>query len=481
MREETIRLEHVTQIIDGITQLNNFNMHIFAGEIMGLVGINDHGIDSLLKLLLKNDPIYYGYIYYKDKLINSYLKSLRTFNEIAIVGSKNSIVSDLSVAENVFVLSRNYKKHIINHRQLENQMQAYIDSTKINISASTTGAELSFFEQCVVEILRAVTANYKLIVIKDISSFISESDLVKVHKLIRHFASFGFSFLYICNHHKETFEISDRASIMENGRILKILSKNEMTDNMMHNFSKPFFISPITDPSVFSDFSKMKKHETVFSFNKIFTENINDLSFSVKKGECLVLHDINNTVFNDIISIVLCDLKPKSGNIFINNQIINGSKKGYKHKMAVIDEKPAKTMVFKDLSYIDNMCVSSEHKASDFITKKTVEKSVRLEYFPLVGDDIFAPNLENLSIYSLYNLVYYRVHLQRPNVVFCVQPFAGADMYLRMHIINLIEKLKKQGIAIVILAVNVSDSLIVADRFIRIGKEPVFDSDKIDF
>jgi ribose transport system ATP-binding protein len=64
----------------------------------------------------------------------------------------------------------------------------------------------------------------------------------------------------------------------------------------------------------------------------------------------------------------------------------------------------------------------------------------------------------------LYNLVYYRVHLYNPKVVFCMQPFSDADMYLRHHLIQLIDRLRKKNITVIILAVSISDSLVVADR-----------------
>jgi ribose transport system ATP-binding protein len=63
-------------------------------------------------------------------------------------------------------------------------------------------------------------------------------------------------------------------------------------------------------------------------------------------------------------------------------------------------------------------------------------------------------------------LIYYRVHLLNPKIVFVVQPFSNADMYVRRHIIHLIRILKRKGIAVVILAVSISDSFHVADRLL---------------
>ena len=84
----------------------------------------------------------------------------------------------------------------------------------------------------------------------------------------------------------------------------------------------------------------------------------------------------------------------------------------------------------------------------------------------MFGEDIYERDVRRLSRRTLYDLVYYRMHLYRPAVVFCVQPFFGADMYRRRHIIDLLELLRARGIALVLLMVNISDSLSVADRLL---------------
>ncbi len=51
-----MRLEKVITVEQDVTLLNNFNLHIFKGEIMGLIAINDNGLDSLVELICKIDP-----------------------------------------------------------------------------------------------------------------------------------------------------------------------------------------------------------------------------------------------------------------------------------------------------------------------------------------------------------------------------------------------------------------------------------------
>ena len=78
---------------------------------------------------------------------------------------------------------------------------------------------------------------------------------------------------------------------------------------------------------------------------------------------------------------------------------------------------------------------------------------------------MFRHQPEHLSVRQKYDLVYQRVLLQNPKVVFCVQPFQGADLEMRIHIW---EQLLKRGAALVVLAINLADSLSLASRLIRI-------------
>ena len=78
--------------------------------------------------------------------------------------------------------------------------------------------------------------------------------------------------------------------------------------------------------------------------------------------------------------------------------------------------------------------------------------------------------MEELSEKQKLEMIYTRILLQKPQVVFCIQPFKGADLPLRMTIWRLMEKLLEHKIAVVIVSVNLSDSLSLADRLIIVDK-----------
>ena len=94
---------------------------------------------------------------------------------------------------------------------------------------------------------------------------------------------------------------------------------------------------------------------------------------------------------------------------------------------------------------------------------KRVKKSLRQEYAELLGEEVFDLPVDRLTEWQKYDLIYTRIYLQNPKVVFCVQPFKSAEVALRIHIMELLERFLNKGIPVVIMAVNLADSLALAD------------------
>ena len=85
MRKEILRMERVTYKDADMTRLEDFNLQIYEGEIMGMLPFNGQGMMALLKLLQVNLPLYDGYIYYNGELVNSWKESSGTNNRIGII------------------------------------------------------------------------------------------------------------------------------------------------------------------------------------------------------------------------------------------------------------------------------------------------------------------------------------------------------------------------------------------------------------
>ena len=80
-----------TSIKKGITLLDNFSLSVWEGEILGLVPINNYGVEALFSLLAQNLPLRYGYIYFHEKLVNSWHRHHRGSNRISVIRNESCL------------------------------------------------------------------------------------------------------------------------------------------------------------------------------------------------------------------------------------------------------------------------------------------------------------------------------------------------------------------------------------------------------
>lgn len=480
MREENLRMERVTYREQGAALLENFSMTIWAGEILGLVPANHVGLSALVRLLRQNLPLHYGYVYYKEKLVNDWrhpgsgVNSLNmnpmslnrlTANRISVIQNKSCLAEGLTVADNIFVLRPGFKKRIMEPHILREQLQPFLDDIGVEISADAYIEELSDFERFVVELLKAVVAGNHLVVLEDIGTFMSVEELEKLSGILRHYAEKGMSFLYIAAHFEEARQVCGRTALMLNGQIIKYFQASDKAPD-------PFFLhcTKDFDRHVREQMEHRKKPEVsriVFRAKGITCGQIRNLDFSVAKGECLVMQDLDNCMIQEMIPALSGETQVKEGELLVKGTALTGRKD---RRIAIIQELPVHTMVFSNMSYLDNLCFTLDHRIRGVWRNGKFKKSLRQEYGAFLGEDVFDLPVEELTERQKYDLIYTRIFLQNPEIVFCVQPFKSAEVSLRVHIMELLERFLKKGIPVVIMAVNLADSLALADRLLRVRR-----------
>ena len=466
MRHEVLRMERVCCREQGVVKLDDFSLSILAGEIVGLLPVNSHGLTALLQLLQHNSPLTYGYVYYREKQVNTWRDTKKRSNRIGRIQSESCLVDGLTVADNIFVLKPGFKTWLLRPRVFREQLNLFLEGIGISISADAYIEELTSFERIVVDVIKSVLSGSRLIVLRDISADISEAELEKIHLLLRHYAREGISFLYIDYHFEALQKICDKVALMSNGRIIKNLHGESLTPESLFAYPGAYFAKVRQD--IYQHDMTKKNGSSLFLANKISGELINGLSFSVTSGECVVIQNLDLQVFGEILSILSGKTVLKSGEMLIDGKPVSFEMGG---EIGIIQEQPAKTMLFSELSYLDNLCFLLDRRLPEIWRNSGLREGVRREYGDILGADVFNRRINMLSEAQKYDLVYSRIALQNPKVVFCVQPFRGADIELRMHILELMKMLLEKGVALVILTVNLADSLSLANKLIRIHRD----------
>ena len=151
MKQEILRFENVTCKKDGAVYLDNFSFYMTAGEIVGLLSVNDRGIKELIELTAKNHPIDAGRVYMGGKLVNSYLNQEETSNRIYQIDQKSSLINNLSITDNLFVMRPGFKKQVINEWVLREQADRVLKQLSMDLDLNKRVERLTTMERIMVE------------------------------------------------------------------------------------------------------------------------------------------------------------------------------------------------------------------------------------------------------------------------------------------------------------------------------------------
>lgn len=302
MRQEILRMERVTCEDHGVTQLEEFNLQIYSGEIMGLLPINAHGLSAFLNLLQTNLPIQDGYIYYCEERVNSWRESRKTPNRITIITARSCLVEGLTVTDNIFVIRQGFRQRLIHSQFLKGQLEPFLREIGMDISADSYVEKLTTFERVVVEILKAVIMKHRFIVLNEIGALISDTELQKLHKIVKYYAGLGFSFLYIGPHYEEISQVCDRVALLSHGRIQKVLGGEELENENLGEYTQEY--DRMVRAHLENGGLKPEKRELLLRIEDMTSGPIRHMSFDIYAGECVTLQYLDNEVYQEVLRLL---------------------------------------------------------------------------------------------------------------------------------------------------------------------------------
>lgn len=460
MRKEILRLNHVTLEENGECCLDNLNFYILEGEVMGLIASGARGLPQLIRLICHNLPISFGSVYYDGNRVNHYSYSDVTGNRVYVIEERGRLIDSLTISDNLFVMRKGFKKYVINRRVLDQQVTRLMAGLGFSIDPGRRVSTLSAVERCAVELMKATLSGCRFIILDRISNFLSQIELKQFQNVIREQARLGMTFLYIGNHHQEVFQIADRAALFQRGTVCKVFEKAEMVETAILPYTISFDLS--------GSQNREPEEEAVLKLEEVRLMGKEPVSFSLRKGECLMILDTDNRTWEPLVEVFSGRKGIRGGRICLGERMFTGGEPTdfLKEGVAVIPDDPAATFLFHDMSYMENLTFLLDRKVRFGSIRRRHLRSVRKEYIKKTGSCIDAGNVSRLSLREKYGLAYYRIHLFHPRVAVCVQPLAKGDMYVRRYVLDLIQELKNSGISVLILTSNLADNMDVSDRLI---------------
>ncbi|MFA6845810.1 MAG: hypothetical protein WCR02_08800 [Sphaerochaetaceae bacterium] len=460
MKKEILRLESVSQP----PYLDEVTLHICEGEIVGIIPINNLGINELVSVITSNTPIHYGHVFFEGICVDDYLGQASKENKVMVIAKEGTLINSLNIEDNLFVLRKGTRHYVVRKKLLNDQSRRLLEDIGLQLNPKTLVGELPYFTQVALEFAKALVTGTKLVIVRDLSSFVQASYLEQLHQMIRKLKQRGISFLYICNHHQESFLICDRCYLQKEGHMIKCLEPFEMTDEVMAHYDTVFSdkVESSERQSLFAQY-RPTTHR-VFQTNNLCFHSLRNLTMTIQEGETVVILGDDDSLVDDFFLVLEGVFKLDASIVSLDETSLTPRDR----RISLVGKNPLKNALFYELSVIDNICFCADHKLKNLWRIPRLRRSIATQLAQELGPWIYNKDLYELSTSQFYEVLFQRILLQNPRLAVFVQPFSTLDMYQRIRTIEYFDMFRKKGIAVCILAVSLSDSLQIADRLLVI-------------
>ena len=457
MKTELLRLEGVCFGDGEQSSLNGFNMALYSGEVLGVFANHAVVKNDLVALLAGRQGANSGRVYIEREPCPFDGPEQHRQRLVGVVHPVKSLVDDLSVAENIFVIRQGFKAQVINRRLLHRQTQKLMHEFGLSLAPGLLISQLSAVERCSLEIVKAVALGARIVVLRDLSSFLSDFGVDQLFALVARLRSRQLGFLFVDSSVMHLTQYADRVVVIKNGRNFWTFAQGEFSDQALGRCFSPAAEGaqsvplPGTGPTADSE---------ALAFERVESGVLKGLSFALAQGEALCIVDQAGKAIAEIKALLAGAHAPRTGVIRVAGRRYTARNpwQALDQKLAFIVENPAESMIFPELSALENLCLPASRKTPALWISPGYRESCRREYGRYFDDGALARYPESLSTRDLHKLVYCRWHLFKPALVVCVKPFSSVEKSLEEVTTFFIRLLLGKGISVLILTANAAEA-----------------------
>jgi D-xylose transport system ATP-binding protein len=478
-----IEMHSISKDFPGVRALDNVNFDIQAGEIHALVGENGAGKSTLMKILCGIYPYeeFSGEIKINGRGARFFSITDSEKAGISIIHQELALVKYLTAAENIFLGDEPGHMGFIDWDLMFSSAQKLVDEFGIDLDVRTEINKIGIGKQQLVEIVKALRKKSRILVLDEPTAALSEQEIRLLFSIMDELRKKGTSMVYISHKLDEVMAISDRVTVLRDG---KTISSDKVSNLTRQKIIKDMVGRELTEMYPRISFKPGNPMLTVenFSVEDIEIKGrkiLDNISFEVNEGEVLGISGLMGAGRSELFFSIFGS---SPGSIVNGNIYINGSRldihsplDAVKAGLALVTEDRKNSGLVMILPVLQN--ISMVHLDRFCYTGFINEE---LEY-NLCSDmvnqlNIRAPSLytevENLSGGNQQKVALGKWLLKPPKVLLLDEPTRGIDVGAKVEIYKLINELKKQGVAILMASSELPEILGIADRIIvlREGK-----------
>jgi monosaccharide-transporting ATPase len=215
-----LRMKGIGKEFPGVKALDGVDFRLFPGEVHALMGENGAGKSTLIKVLTGVYSIDSGDIELDGRKVAFASPSAAQQAGVSTVYQEVNLVTNLSVAENIFIGREPRRLGRILWRELRARAAELLARLDLDLDVSAPLSKYSPAIQQMVAIARAVDVEAKVLILDEPTSSLDAGEVALLFKVIRQLKDSGMAILFVTHFLDQVYEISDRLTILRNGRLI---------------------------------------------------------------------------------------------------------------------------------------------------------------------------------------------------------------------------------------------------------------------
>lgn len=214
---DLVLMEDIRKSFFGVEVLHKVSFCLKPGSVHALMGENGAGKSTLMKVLAGVHKRDGGKIFVDGEEVEIESPAKARSLGIAMIHQELSPVSEMSVAENIFLGREPGKLGFIDYPQLYRKTSEILDGLGININPKSRMKSLRVADQQMVEIAKAISWNARIVIMDEPTSAITDHEVDSLFRIIDDMKKRGIGIVYISHKMDEIFRISDEITVLRDG------------------------------------------------------------------------------------------------------------------------------------------------------------------------------------------------------------------------------------------------------------------------
>ena len=460
-----LHLKKISKSFGSVQALDEVELEVEKGEVLGLIGENGAGKSTLMNILGGMFPPSAGQILLDGSSVTIHDAKTAEHLRISFVHQELNLLDNIDIAGNIFLGREPMRFGCIDQKRLHDLSRPLLETLGLSIDPSTSVALLSNGQKQLVEIAKALSMDAKILILDEPTSSLTLQETDTLLTLAQKLRQQGMAIIFISHRLAEIEAIADRVIALRDGRNAGWLGGEEINRNAMISMMigrELDEVYPKTKPPVENVVLSVKDFSTRRWPNGRAT-------FEIKSGEILGLAGLVGAGRSELAQALFGVDDSPGGLVEIESQSIPrgdvGRCVGNRIFLAPEDRKSSGLVL--EMSIRENMTLNSMKRFTRYLCIDFASEKEKTEVW-LRDFGIKAPSSEqvvgNLSGGNQQKVVLAKWMTLKPKVMIFDEPTRGIDMGAREEIYNAIAKLAETDCAILMISSDMEELLGMSHR-----------------